>query len=110
MSDKNNALRCAAAEIVAQLYALKDDRQLNLLKGQVDASLRTLGQDGEWKIAESLNNFVQLAATYACSVVQNSIFGRPKFAVLDCDGELFAEGNTPEEAAAEAIRAIENRD
>lgn len=109
MADDNNAIRCAAAEIVARLYDRKDVRQLSILKGQVDASLRTLGQDGEWKIAQSLNNFVQLCATWACTVQQNSVRPGLKFVVVDCDGEVICEGATPEEAAAEAIRFIENR-
>ena len=38
----NNDLRCVAAEIIVKLFDAKDASQLELLKGQIDASLREL--------------------------------------------------------------------
>jgi hypothetical protein len=56
------------------------------------------------------DDLVELVKTYACSVRQLGIFGRPKFAVFDEEGEILTEADTVEEAARLAIRFIENRE
>jgi hypothetical protein len=62
------------------------------------------------KTKRALNDFVELCKTWGCTVGKNSIVGRPKFCVLDVDGEILTEGNSPEEAARKAIQWIENRE
>jgi hypothetical protein len=56
------------------------------------------------------DDLVELVKTYACSIRQLGIFGRPKFAVFDEEGEILTEADTVEEAARLAIRFIENRE
>lgn len=58
----------------------------------------------------SRDNLVELVKTYACTVRQLGILGRPKFAVFDEDGEILTEADTVEDAAELAIRFIENRE
>lgn len=61
------------------------------------------------RLRRSLDNFTELAATWACTVQQENTPPGRRFVVVDCDGEVLCEGRTPEEAAAEAIRFIANR-